>query len=604
MRPWHTQIFLALTAITIASSSVSAEEVSIAEVQGTDHRTHFPKSTPIEISGVVTAHFGKGLFIQSLSPDDDSASSEGIYAFTGSLPSEEIPSVGKTVKVTGRPEEFQPFPELPIRRKRDVAVCGTTNIKSVYSEDRRSFLSITELTGIDKFVITGTAPLPEPILFEPPGASQPIAFADIPDTIFNAKSHPRDYLESLEGMRVKLANAIVVSRKEPRWDQFWVIPSAFLGSDEVSSSGLPLSRADHIFPEIISVHKAKNQPPIALEVGTRLGDITGIMTYENGNYIVVLDNVINADALPIPTLPMPATMDFGTELRIASYNAENLSISGRYAAAKLSSIAKQIVEEIQSPSIIGLQEIQDDDGQGATALVTAQKTLKALANAIIDAGGPEYTPIGLDPVLPNTDGGAPGGNIRNAFLLREDAAVTVNHSERLFDDESRCNSSINPFAQSRKPVLLDANVGDARYVLINVHLSSKLGDEGLYSKAEAPKPKSLERRQAQAEFLVRELERRYETNPPMIILMGDFNDHKESLALAPFLSSSLNFGFVPDHRGERFTVSYAFNGIREAIDHFVVGGNQNANVSATYLNLNADTLEQVSDHNPVVLSIQ
>ena len=85
--------------------------------------------------------------------------------------------------------------------------------------------------------------------------------------------------------------------------------------------------------------------------------------------------------------------------------------------------------------------------------------------------------------------------------------------------------------------------------------------------------------------------------------MGDFNDHADAAALAPFLNSGLNFEFKRDDRGEAFTASYSFNGVREAIDNFVVGGAE-VSAPATYLNLNADDLDQVSDHNPVVLEIK
>lgn len=84
--------------------------------------------------------------------------------------------------------------------------------------------------------------------------------------------------------------------------------------------------------------------------------------------------------------------------------------------------------------------------------------------------------------------------------------------------------------------------------------------------------------------------------------MGDFNDHTDAAALAPFLNSGLNFEFKRDDRGEAFTTSYSFNGVRKAIDHLVIGSAE-VNATATCLNLNADDLDQLSDHNPVVLEI-
>jgi endonuclease/exonuclease/phosphatase family metal-dependent hydrolase len=62
---------------------------------------------------------------------------------------------------------------------------------------------------------------------------------------------------------------------------------------------------------------------------------------------------------------------------------------------------------------------------------------------------------------------------------------------------------------------------------------------------------------------------------------------------------------LPDSRGENYTFSSQFHGLREAIDHIVVGGSLSSTdvTSITYLNLNADFRDQTSDHNPVVLTL-
>lgn len=86
--------------------------------------------------------------------------------------------------------------------------------------------------------------------------------------------------------------------------------------------------------------------------------------------------------------------------------------------------------------------------------------------------------------------------------------------------------------------------------------------------------------------------------------MGGFNDQATVPALASFHASTLAFQFLRGHRGEAYTASCAFNGIRSAIDHFVFGGAGVSNPSLTYFNLNADALWQVSDHNPVVLLLE
>lgn len=100
------------------------------------------------------------------------------------------------------------------------------------------------------------------------------------------------------------------------------------------------------------------------------------------------------------------------ELAVATYNVENLDPSDttfeRHAAA--------IVNNLKSPDIVSLEEIQDDNGAKDDGTVTAGATVARLIDAIVAAGGPTYDWRAVDPVN-DQDGGEPGGNIRQVFLF-------------------------------------------------------------------------------------------------------------------------------------------------------------------------------------------
>ena len=70
----------------------------------------------------------------------------------------------------------------------------------------------------------------------------------------------------------------------------------------------------------------------------------------------------------------------------------------------------------QSPDIIALQEIQDNNGTTDDGTVDASETYGALIAAIQTAGGPVYEYRDIAP-LDGLDGGVPGGNIRVGFLF-------------------------------------------------------------------------------------------------------------------------------------------------------------------------------------------
>ena len=79
-------------------------------------------------------------------------------------------------------------------------------------------------------------------------------------------------------------------------------------------------------------------------------------------------------------------------------------------------IASHIADYLHTPDILFVQEIQDDSGSRNNGVVSANKTLKALADAIKKAsGGVHYEFVNIEPE-DNKDGGQPGGNIRVAYL--------------------------------------------------------------------------------------------------------------------------------------------------------------------------------------------
>ena len=80
-------------------------------------------------------------------------------------------------------------------------------------------------------------------------------------------------------------------------------------------------------------------------------------------------------------------------------------------------IASHIVHHLHTPDIVFVQEIQDDSGPRNDGVVSANRTLRTLANAIKRAsGGVEYDFVNIEPE-DNKDGGQPGGNIRVAYLF-------------------------------------------------------------------------------------------------------------------------------------------------------------------------------------------
>jgi hypothetical protein len=152
------------------------------------------------------------------------------------------------------------------------------------------------------------------------------------------------------------------------------------------------------------------------------GPIVGVMHYSYGNF-----KVLNPDPLP-GVISAGLTQEFTkpsyNRLTVATFNVENLDPGD--SDAKFQGLATIIVSNMRAPDIIGVEEVQDNNGPTDDGTVDASATFQKLIAAIQAAGGPTYDFRQINP-LNDEDGGQPGGNIRVGFLFRPDRVTFVDH---------------------------------------------------------------------------------------------------------------------------------------------------------------------------------
>ena len=126
----------------------------------------------------------------------------------------------------------------------------------------------------------------------------------------------------------------------------------------------------------------------AISVGTRLGDVTGVVGYSFGNYEVNATELFKTTGT---NLQPEKTFLNGTpsKVTVASYNVLNLSPDPSDDNQR-ATLADQIVNNLRSPDVIALQEIQDNSGETDDGTTDATQTLQKLVDAIAAAGGPSY----------------------------------------------------------------------------------------------------------------------------------------------------------------------------------------------------------------------
>ncbi|TDW93678.1 hypothetical protein EV137_0970 [Kribbella pratensis] len=570
-------------------------DAKIHDIQGAAHRSPLDGKQVANVTGVVTVKGSNGFWFQDPQPDADPATSEGLFVFTSSAPTV---SVGDAVTVEGSVAEFRPG-----------GSGGTTN------------LTTTELTN-PKVTVTGTAAVPAPTIVGAGGRVPPStvieddASGDVEttSTAFDPATDGLDFWESLEGMWLGI-NQPEVTGPTSSFRELSVVPAG--AGVRTVRGGILLQKTDSN-PERVLLDDVLTAIPDAKTGDKLAGVVTGVLDYSFGNFKL----------LPTTT---PTVIDGGVkrettkasspvQLSVATFNVENLDPSD--GDAKFDGLAQAVVHNLASPDILGLEEVQDDDGAVNSGTTSADKTLGLLAAAIVKAGGPQYTWKQIDPVN-NAEGGEPGGNIRVAFLYRTDKAVkfvdtpggtSTTPTTIVTDNAGRPHLSASPgridpanptWAATRVPLAGEFKWhGQTVFVVVN-HFSSKGGDNPLWGRFQPPVQVTAEKRHQQATvvrgFVDQILAKDKGAN---VVVLGDLNDFDWSQT-ADILVGSGKTALIDLPRTlplpERY--SYVFEGNSQILDQILISQNLRPASAYDVVHMNAEFPDQISDHDPQVVKL-
>ncbi|EHC08503.1 endonuclease/exonuclease/phosphatase [Fischerella thermalis] len=146
---------------------------------------------------------------------------------------------------------------------------------------------------------------------------------------------------------------------------------------------------------------------------TQIGGNPSITVLSNGNSLPTA-TILGNGGRTIPTTVIANDATGEDKLTVATFNVENLDPGD--GSGKFTSLANAIVNNLKSPDIISLEEVQDNNGATNDSVVDGNLTYQTLIDAIAAAGGPTYEYRQINPV-DDQDGGEPGGNIRVGFLF-------------------------------------------------------------------------------------------------------------------------------------------------------------------------------------------
>jgi VCBS repeat-containing protein len=475
-----------------------------------------------------------------------------------------------------------------------VQVTGTVD---EYNGGVATNLSITEITAPTISVI-GTGAITATVL----GAGG----RAIPNTVidddhlgsYDPATDGIDFYESVEGMVVTVHNAQATGATYQ--GQTWVVADNGADASGLNSrGGVTVSDGDNN-PERILVYADSGVNPgfaAGYVLGDHLGDVTGVVSYFGGEYEVLATSVQNTTSGG--TLPLETTSLAGdaSHLSIGAYNLEN--ISPLDPDAKFAALAADIAHNLGAPDILGVEEIQDSDGNGSGSNLSGAATLDKLVAAIEAAGGPHYSWVEVAPTTPNSTGGESNGNIRSAFLYRDDRVDYVEGSARLIQDTT---GATDAFHNSRNPLAAEFVFHGETITAIDVHNYSRGGSDPLFGANQPAINNGDDRRVDQTTAVHDYVSTLLAADPDAhITVMGDFNGYyyEQTLTLLEANGDLYNLArtLSPEER-----YSYIFEGNAQQIDNLLVS--QSLRDGAVFDNVHLNTgqalVDQPTDHDAIL----
>jgi uncharacterized protein len=583
-------------AAALALATAGAGAQSIGVLQGTAHRSPFAGTSVSNIAGIVTATDVNGFWFQD-GGDGNLLTSDAIYVFRGSGGTK--PLVGQAVLVAGQIQEFRPG---------GVATNLTTTQINATSAFGGTFTVQSSSNALPAAVSIGAG-------FLSPSAIAPAVgnVETAPGYMLQPSLYSMDFYESLEGMRVALPTA-VSSGPTNGFGELALVPTAALSLPGVLQSprgGVVIGPGQFNGTRLLIDDRIRATPQV--HSGAMLNNTVGVLDYSFGNFKLLVTEAPTVFSNSL--VPEVATIPPG-HFGMASYNVLNLG--GNAPPERFAAIAGQLAVNVGSPHLIALQEIQDSNGATNNGVVAADLTLNSLATALNVATGRNYAWVTLNPVN-NADGGEPGGNIRQAFMydtsrvsfagvvggaLDAITAVASPSGQIVLSLGAGRIDPANPaFTNSRKPLVTEFTVDGQQIIVINNHFNSKGGDQPLYGPTQPPVRGTEAQRLAQAQAVAAFVEGLLAINPNAnIVVTGDLNDFQFASSLEPLAAAGL-FNLTDTlPANERYT--YAFEGNLQALDHMWVSANlMNAGPVYDIVHANAEFLGQVSDHDPLLMTL-
>jgi hypothetical protein len=601
--------------------NVGFKEVN--EIQGISFLSPFYGDF-VSTKGIVTASAeldnapsGFIAYIQSSHPDSSNLTSEGIKLHFDTDPKIKI---GDLVEISGLVFEE--------------------------TDNAQNSLTTTSIRNISQIkIISSNNLLPKAIEIKSiPENRYSTYVGDLNLKPFLNRSDAIDFWESLEGMRVSINSPKIAGFRggnetfsdSKRNLTLYVVPETNSNKLLTDMGGFYTIPEEHIFnPDMLTIASGPLTKGLDTSLYYNVGDtingqIEGLVTFTKnifgeGEYLFQIPQESDAlnsfnqsktggDIVALANRPKLSGVLDSDSLVIAAYNIKNLS-SISDDKPRLLKTAQMIQENLSCPDVLGLVEIQDNNGEDFGGTSQANKTIKNLISYIPKTGpcqGVNYKSININP-LSHREGGVPGANIRVAMIYNQNRLSFMSNpapgplTETVVMPDGHLNYNpgrIAPnsleFRNTRKSIVAEFTFRDKPVFVIVNHFNSKISDTSHFSAIQ-PVVRNTEVKRAKLAGVISNFVGMIERNnsDANIAVIGDFNAYVNEMPMKVIESDRLYNLIRELPRYEWYTTNH--NGNSQSLDYIFVNKNLRSRLRSFQIpQVNSDFMGRLSDHDPVV----
>jgi len=273
------------------------------------------------------------------------------------------------------------------------------------------------------------------------------------------------------------------------------------------------------------------------------------------------------------------------ELRIATINAANL---GEWSnVERIQNFARSIVEDLQSPMVIAVQEL--GGLQKENELTVRAAVADDICNVLVEEFQQVYHYAEIEP-KPESSGGAENINIRCGFFYRSE--IDLKQLAQIGQDsEVFVGSETGEFAASRIPLLATFQYDDVIFQVINCHLKSM-------SIKDQTKKQAKKQRNKQAQLIADYIQANNLMDLPLFV-MGDMNDTFASKTVQAIALQ----GFESAHHALKYQIyTYKYHKKPILLDYILYNNRiENIESSIAHINTDSNSDRAYSDHDPLMM---